>query len=149
MSEQIKNGGPAFPFGQTDAASGQLVNGWGSEGMSLRDYFAAKAMEGILADRENVLRFHEIGETALVSPESLAAAAAYQMADAMLAAREGGKEENQPSLAEISSDIKQANTNLLADKVLQIEHENPTRGVYIIDERTAKELVALAKELKQ
>lgn len=56
---------------------------------------------------------------------------------------------SQPSHAEISSDIKQANINLLADKVLQIEHENPTRGVYIIDDRTAKELVALAKELKQ
>lgn len=58
----------------------------------------------------------------------------------------GAKRQND---AEISSDIKQDNINLLAEKVLQIEHENSTRGVYIIDERTAKELVALAKELKQ
>lgn len=58
----------------------------------------------------------------------------------------GAKRQND---AEISSDIKQANINLLAEKVLQIEHENPTRGVYIIDERTAKDLVAMAKELKQ
>lgn len=40
-----EDGGPAFPFGQTDELSGQLVNGWGSEGMTLRDYFAAKASE--------------------------------------------------------------------------------------------------------
>lgn len=40
-----EDGGPAFPFGQTDELSGQLVNGWGSEGMTLRDYFAAKATD--------------------------------------------------------------------------------------------------------
>lgn len=56
---------------------------------------------------------------------------------------------SQQGAAEISSDIKQANINLLAEKVLQIEHGNPARGVYIIDERLAQELVALAKELKQ
>lgn len=44
------NGGPAFPFGQTDSVSGQLVNGWGSKGMTLRDYFAAKANESDVSD---------------------------------------------------------------------------------------------------
>jgi hypothetical protein len=53
MSKQ--DGGPAFPFGQTDSMSGQLVNGWGSEGMTLRDYFAAKASE---ADIQEVLCSH-------------------------------------------------------------------------------------------
>lgn len=77
MSKQIKNGGPAFPFGQTDAASGQLVNGLGSEGMSLRDYFAAKAMQGLLTKPGSV-NLKEDAEFA------------YMMADAMLAAREGG-----------------------------------------------------------
>jgi len=37
------NGGPAFPFGQTSEHNGQLVNGWGSEGMTLRDYYKAHA----------------------------------------------------------------------------------------------------------
>lgn len=70
------NGGPAFPFGQTDSMSGQLVNGWGSEGMTLRDYFAAKAMQGALANPE-------VKETAEALSEW-----AYEIADAMLKARE-------------------------------------------------------------
>lgn len=45
MSNEIKDGGPAFPheykFGDGTADR--------SEGMSLRDYFAAKAMQGILS----------------------------------------------------------------------------------------------------
>lgn len=70
------NGGPAFPFGQTDSVSGQLVNGWGSEGMTLRDYFAAKAMQGALANPE-------VKESAGARSEW-----AYEIADAMLKARE-------------------------------------------------------------
>ena len=71
------NGGPAFPFGQTDSESGQLVNGWGAEGMTLRDYFAAKAIAGICAHRDS---------WGLTSPHALAALA-YNIADAMLAER--------------------------------------------------------------
>ncbi|MGB6105668.1 MAG: hypothetical protein WBF88_17635 [Pusillimonas sp.] len=70
------DGGPAFPFGQTDAESGQLVNGWGGEGMTLRDYFAAKAMTRIIAhDKDGCM-----------SPD-ITAMAAYSLADAMLKAR--------------------------------------------------------------
>lgn len=68
------NGGPAFPFGQTDELSGQLVNGWGSEGMTLRDYFAAKFMCG----RAAVPGF--------VDPSN-DAEMAYRVADAMLLER--------------------------------------------------------------
>lgn len=46
------------------------------EGMTLRDYFAAKAMMAYLT--------HEQGATA---PESMIAGAAYAVADAMLKAR--------------------------------------------------------------
>lgn len=59
-------GGPAFP---TQVAS--------YEGMTLRDYFAAKAMQGVLSDpswRGLVCRS--------------AAETAYEMADAMMKARE-------------------------------------------------------------
>lgn len=70
------NGGPAFPFGQTDEQSGQLVNGWGSEGMTLRDYFAAKAMQGMIASY-GYLR----------SEVDVIAESAYDCADAMLKER--------------------------------------------------------------
>lgn len=65
------DGGPAFP---ENGARGQAADG---EGMSLRDYFAAKAMQGLCAH-------HEIGH----SPYVKIAEAAYHQADAMLAARE-------------------------------------------------------------
>lgn len=70
------DGGPAFPFGQTDSMSGQLVNGWGSEGMTLRDYLAAKVIQGICAS----------GPDRSWSNDMLACEA-YRLADAMLKAR--------------------------------------------------------------
>ena len=62
------DGGPAFP------ESGERGKASGGEGMTLRDYFAAKAMQGMVANPENVSR--------------AGASLAYRMADAMLAARE-------------------------------------------------------------
>jgi hypothetical protein len=56
----MNNGGPAFPTGTA------------YQGMSLRDYFAAKAMQGILYEG--------------LDPEETAQHA-YEMADAMLKAR--------------------------------------------------------------
>jgi hypothetical protein len=61
-------GGPAFPhYGGA---------GWMGPGMTLRDYFAAKAMQGLLSARNPVIT--NIGGIA---------EAAYEMADAMLAER--------------------------------------------------------------
>ena len=64
-------GGPAFPVPDID---GSAV----CEGMTLRDYFAAKAMQGLLATDLNC------------APEYVQAIAdsCYVMADAMLKARE-------------------------------------------------------------
>jgi hypothetical protein len=59
-----KTGGPAFP---TPAHNLQ------NDGMTLRDYFAAKAMQGLM-------------DAAMPMPEI--ADAAYAMADAMLKARQ-------------------------------------------------------------
>jgi hypothetical protein len=56
-------------------------NGWGApeEGMTLRDYFAAKALTGMLGSRNpNTPRFHPEDDAAYV----------YAVADAMLKARE-------------------------------------------------------------
>lgn len=72
------NGGAAFPFGQTDELSGQLVNGWGSEGMTLRDYFAAKAMQGLI---------EYSGQNLPPKTPDRLSAMAYEYADAMLAER--------------------------------------------------------------
>ena len=50
-----------------------------SKGMTLRDYFAAKAMQGILASSAPI--------TSAIDVDQLVAAAAYKIADAMLKAR--------------------------------------------------------------
>ena len=66
-------GGPAFPASYyTD--DGQWAK---RDGMSLRDYFAAKAMQGMYTS--------ETFPTGLIADT---ATEAYQMADAMLRARE-------------------------------------------------------------
>lgn len=69
--KRINDGGPAFP------ENGSRGKAAGGEGMSLRDYFAAKAMQGLLAARGHYENYREI------------ASDAYLLADAMLKAREG------------------------------------------------------------
>jgi hypothetical protein len=66
-------GGPAFPTEAYDLERQTLVR---EEGMTLRDYFAAKAMQGILTDPEIVMGATEIADLS------------YKYADAMLKARE-------------------------------------------------------------
>jgi len=61
-------GGPAFPY----------ENRYEHEGMTLRDYFAAKAMQGLLASLPS--------DTTLY--DSNVAKWSYEMADAMLKAKE-------------------------------------------------------------
>lgn len=75
--ETTNNGGPAFAAGAYEHNSGGCL-AW-QDGMSLRDYFAAKAMQGLLAQ--------SLG-TALESDPILGAQYAYRVADAMLKARE-------------------------------------------------------------
>lgn len=58
------NGGPAFPAGTA------------YQGMTLRDYFAAKAMQAYLTAPDTGWDFNELSR------------AAYEQADAMLNARE-------------------------------------------------------------
>ena len=72
------DGGPAFPFGQISEVTGQPVNGFYDPGMTLRDYFAAKAMQAAATNPSGAdgFTFEQRAEWA------------YQQADAMLAARE-------------------------------------------------------------
>lgn len=72
------DGGAAFPrVGEqpgTDACPHRVAQ----SGMSLRDYFAAHALQGLLA---------QSGGTVMSSPKVEGAKFAYEMADAMLEAR--------------------------------------------------------------
>ena len=73
----INDGGPAFPSAVWDSEGCPQH----TQGMSLRDYFAAKAMQAMLSGH-----FAKYGhEDYWPRPEI--AAEAYEMADAMLAAR--------------------------------------------------------------
>lgn len=70
-----KTGGPAFPSEYFDP---QLQRARAVNGMTLRDYFAAKAMQGNLASMVEGQEFDP----------SMGAEWAYKVADAMLKARE-------------------------------------------------------------
>jgi hypothetical protein len=61
----------AFPFVASDD-TGMIIN----TGMTMRDYFAAKAMQGFMGSSWNVKSFEEM------------ASKAYQLSDAMLKARD-------------------------------------------------------------
>lgn len=69
-------GGPAFPVARDEAFPKDSEAGMSKPGMSLRDYFAAKAM----------VHIHARDVNGVASPE-ITANAAYAMADAMLKAR--------------------------------------------------------------
>jgi hypothetical protein len=70
-------GGPAFPCGLESGHLEPL-----NHGMSLRDYFAAKAMQGIWTNTDLLAQLPPGGASKAV------ARMAYEMADAMIEARE-------------------------------------------------------------
>jgi hypothetical protein len=71
-------GGPAFPSGLIDPSTPEDAVQSLHNGMTLRDYFAAKAMQSIL-DQKDAHDGRECDSAAWM---------AYRMADAMLKARE-------------------------------------------------------------
>lgn len=79
MNNTKDYGGAAFPTNGYDSPN----HGWqhGQDGMSLRDYFAAAALQGILAN-PCLVELHE--------DYNLAAKASLNFADAMLQARKEG-----------------------------------------------------------
>ncbi len=84
MTKQIETGGPAFPAEvsyDSDLAVDHQIghNAYRTVGMTLRDYFAAKAMQSYIAQLER--SFKRMDDVAKWS---------YEMSDAMLAVR-GGK----------------------------------------------------------
>jgi len=78
MNTTQNNGGPAFPQASPEMViTGQSIEE--TQGMSLRDYFAGMALQGLLA--------HIIGVEGANGRTSKYAERAYCYADAMLAAR--------------------------------------------------------------
>jgi hypothetical protein len=75
MSTTPNDGGPAFPFGQMSETTGQPINGYYNPGLSLRDYFAAVALQGLLANPKVVYSARGFASNS------------YLLADAMLAER--------------------------------------------------------------
>ena len=75
---KINDGGPAFPVWELNGNGQPEMTEFG---MSLRDYFAAKAMQGLLA-----AQVHGFNDRPANGPF---ASMAYEMADAMLKVREG------------------------------------------------------------
>lgn len=76
----VKNGGPALPIETQVIERGEGLRPWtieGSRGISAHDYFAAKAMQGLLAGC-----IYNPGQADQLAKDSKA------IADAMIAARE-------------------------------------------------------------
>jgi hypothetical protein len=76
MSADTNTGGPAFP-GLHPSAECRFKE----EGMTLRDYFAAKAMQGMLANPK-------LQEQILKAGQSWIEESAWKVADAMLKERQ-------------------------------------------------------------
>lgn len=82
----VNDGGPAFPqVANHIYCDGAIAVPVPYAGMSLRDYMAAKAMQGDLASQSA-----ETGEWSNGASIAALAKRAYEIADAMLAARAGG-----------------------------------------------------------
>ena len=80
MTEVINNGGPAFPI------VGQLYDVH-EVGITMRDYFAARVMQGLISDANSVSE--DTGKKLSIPHDAeLIANASYAMSDAMLKARE-------------------------------------------------------------
>lgn len=87
---EINTGGPAFPIDYESAVETQdgIVSSYGT-GMTLRDYFAAKAMQTVVQMSHDELQEFTCEYAEEVNTSRLVAIAAYQTADAMLKARAG------------------------------------------------------------
>ena len=70
------NDTPAFPRPFSEVTYLEGIDYLAQDGMTLRDYFAAQAMQGFMGSSWNVKSFEDM------------ASKAYQMADAMMKARE-------------------------------------------------------------
>lgn len=78
--KKIEDGGPAFPHMAADGHPDYRL------GLTVRDWFAGQAIGAIIRQCASDLQFRDGSETS----EQYFARKAYEVADAMLAARKGG-----------------------------------------------------------
>lgn len=83
----INTGGPAFPKAGNEFSEMEWVPAAAESGMTLRDYFAAKAMQTIMHSYDMIDSFSDDEVKEAESFQYLMAKDAYIMADAMLKAR--------------------------------------------------------------
>jgi len=91
MSDIIKDdGGPAFPCDWVDTQphTGIQVVREQFPGMSLRDWFAGQALQGIIAAKANSTTKIENGNQRIYFDVQLGVDVAYGYADAMIAAKD-------------------------------------------------------------
>lgn len=81
--EEDKNK-PVFPSTTFFENEGEIINFGGHLGITMRDYFAAKAMQGMLASGANWSNMYQC-DNGKITGDVLSA---YKIADAMLKARE-------------------------------------------------------------
>lgn len=78
------DGGPAFPYREQDGAGGFVQH----PGISMRDWFASKALEGLLASDVFMAKLDSDPGCRGKEFEPMMAAASFFIADAMLVARD-------------------------------------------------------------
>ena len=92
MSDKTNDGGPAFPAPNfavpRDMADEMVVKLRDMQGMTLRDYFAAKALAGWWSSSDPMCALPK--DKTLPEFQTEACARFYEWADAMLAARSAG-----------------------------------------------------------
>ena len=86
----MKDGGPAFPHDSIHQNPGGFPEP--ADGMSLRDWFAGRAMAGFLANPQWSNAIGKTSQEAGIPAQNGVAAMAYAQANAMLAERERAKE---------------------------------------------------------
>ena len=83
----MKDGGPAFPVPDTHHPDGQIQ--YGTNGMSLRAWYAGKALVGVLASCGPLKPDPKLSQSDL---DNMVAESCVRIADAMLRALERGRE---------------------------------------------------------
>lgn len=86
-----ETGGPAFPVQESSVLNGGERAIYPDPGMTLRDYFAAKAMQAEITLQISAERYKEVSDDSAdedITSYELMAEKAYRSADAMLRARE-------------------------------------------------------------
>ncbi len=106
------DGGPAFPTHERNMMTGhpdELM-----AGMTLRDYFAAKASDQDVSLQGETLRVQIAQSNGVgILPDDWRATARYMHADAMLAAREAAKPVEQPAREVLSDDLSKCQRALM------------------------------------